>query len=232
MRLFMKKYFLTLTSFLLLIFPTISYGQEEQQTLARLSEALQKKEWTSAEKLFKQAMNENIYDAENFFWIQVDKGCQVAPLMLEELSKYHLKNSNTEKAYIFSRERVKHMPNDVNLLTKTAELAASLGYLEEAWKLYEQVLRLEPQNFSANIYIGNLLLLRGEHAREEITRHYQLIDTPTRMQYANYRNKLEQVYSNYHLKAKNHLKKVKESFKSVEITKSLKSIELFEKEIF
>ena len=61
---------------------------------------------------------------------------------------------------------------------------------------------LDANNLQANIFLGNYFYLQAEREKKKLEDDYKKITSPTRMQYARYRNGLSDVYSNGYSKAK------------------------------
>ena len=65
-----------------------------------------------------------------------------------------------------------------------------------ALKTYEKVLMLDSDNLQANIFLGNYFYLQAEKERKKLDDDFKKITSPTRMQYARYRNGLSDVHTN------------------------------------
>ena len=86
-------------------------------------------------------------------------------------------------------------------------------------------------NLQANIFLGNYYYLQAERKKKTLEDNYKKIVSPTRMQYASYRNGLSDVFANGYDKAKNYLQKVLQLFPSTEAGKTLERIKILEKEM-
>lgn len=105
------------------------------------------------------------------------------------------------------------------------------GREKEASKLYEKVLTLDGDNLQANIYLGNYYYLQAEKDRKKLDDDYKKLSSPTRMQYARYRNGLSDLFINNYTKAKNYLQRVLQLFPSMEAGNTLERIKKIEVEI-
>ena len=102
---------------------------------------------------------------------------------------------------------------------------------KDAVKTYEKVLILDANNLQANIFLGNYFYLQAEREKKKLEDDYKKITSPTRMQYARYRNGLSDVYSNGYSKAKDYLQRVLQLFPSTEAGNTLEKIKKLEMEI-
>lgn len=222
---------LTLFLALWLSFPFALSAQSVDGTLQKVSAALDGKQWELAVSLFRQAISANMEKAEMFYWTAVDKNTDVSSKMARELASSYKKARSYDKAYLFYKELLQKSPNDVNCLSACAEMEVYRGKETEALQTYEKILGLDVENLAANIFIGNYYYLKAEQEKQQIENDYKKIATPTRMQYANYKNGLERVMADRYKKAKEYLLKVISRFPSTEAKKTLDKIRLIEKEM-
>lgn len=80
---------------------------------------------------------------------------------------------------------------------------------------------LDANNLQANIFLGSYYYLQAEREKKKLEDDYKKITSPTRMQYARYRNGLSDVYSNVYSKAKDYLQRVLQLFPSTEAGNTL-----------
>lgn len=212
-------------------FPFVLSAQSGEELLTKVSSALSDKQWSQAVSYFRQAVNANADKSEMFYWTGVDKGTDVSTKMANELASYYKKVRNYDKAYLFYKELLQKSPNDVGNLALCAEMEICRGKETEALQTYEKVLSLDADNLAANIFVGNYYYLKAEQEKQQIENDYKKIVTPTRMQYARYREGLSQVLSNGYIKAKGYLEKVISRFPSTEAKKTLERIKIIEKEV-
>ena len=223
----------TLTLFLSLLFsfPFVLSAQMVGETLQKVSAALDNRQWDQAVTLFRQAVNTNVEKAEMFYWTGVDKSLEVSSRMGRELAAYYKKSRSYDKAYLFYKEWLQYNPEDVSGLVACAEMQMMRGETKDALKLYEKVLTLDADNLQANIFLGNYYYLQAEQKKKTLEENYKKIVSPTRMQYAHYRNGLSDVFSNGYGKAKGYLQKVLQLFPSTEAGKTLDKIKKMELEL-
>ena len=95
--------------------------------------------------------------------------------------------------------------------------------------MYEKVLSLDINNLPANIFVGNYYYLQAEGRRNSLESNFRKIQLPTKMQYANYRNGLDDLMSSEYSKARIYLQRVIAQFPSTEVRKTLDKIAMVEK---
>jgi len=222
---------LTLLFSFMAAFPFVLSAQSAGELLQKVSAALSEGQDDYAVSLFRQSIDAGADQTEMFYWTQVEKNAAVAPRMVNELATYYKHKRNYDKAYLFYREYLQYHPEDVPALVACAEMEMMRGKEKDALKTYEKVLALEPNNLQANIFLGNYFYLQAEQDKKKLEDEYKKITSPTRMQYARYRNRLADVYSNGYSKAKNYLQRVMQLFPSTEAGKILEKIKLLEKEM-
>ena len=105
------------------------------------------------------------------------------------------------------------------------------GKEKDAMKTCEKVLMLDANNLQANIFLGNYYYLQAEKDKKKLDDDFKKITSPTRMQYARYRNGLSDVYTTNYSKAKNYLQRVLQLFPSTEAGKTLEKIKRVEAEM-
>lgn len=206
-------------------------AQSAGEMLQRVSAAIDNKQWEQAISLFRQAVNTNVEKAEMFYWTGVDKNTDVASKFANELASFYKKSRSYDKAYLFYKELLQKSPNDVNCLASCGEMEVCRGKEAEALKTYEKILTLDADNLAANIFVGNYYYLKAEQEKQKIENDYKKINTPTRMQYARYREGLSQILTTGYIKAKGYLERVVSQFPSTEAKKTLDRIKLIEKEV-
>ena len=222
---------LTLLIFGFLLFPMSLSAQSVDVLLQKVSEALSAGKDDYAVSLFRQAAGAGTEQTEMYYWTNVEKNSAVAPRFVRELAAYYKDKRNYDKAYLFYKEWLQYNPEDVSGLVACAEMQMMRGETKDALKLYEKVLTLDADNLQANIFLGNYYYLQAEQKKKTLEDNYKKIVSPTRMQYAGYRNGLSDIYSNGYSKAKGYLQKVLQLFPSTEAGKTLERIKKLEKEM-
>ncbi len=222
---------LTLLLFSVLSFsPLLLFAQSANELLQKVSEALSGGREDYAVSLFRQSADAGVDLTEMFYWTNVDKSSTTAPRLANELAVHYKEKRNYDKAYLFYKEFLQHYPEDVSALVSCAEMELMRGKEKEALQLYEKVLMLDGNNLQANIYLGNYYYLQAEKDRKKLDDDYKKLSSPTRMQYARYRNGLSDVVLNNYTKAKNYLQRVLSLFPSMEAGKTLERIKKIEAE--
>ena len=224
------KYLSVLFS-LFLFFPLSLGAQSADELLRQVSESLAKGSDDTAVSLFRQATDASADRAEVFYWTAVDKGSAVAPRLTEVLATHYSRQRDYDKACLFYREYLKHHPTDVPALTSCAEMYLLCGKEEEALALYEKALAVDVDNLQANIYLGNYYFLQAEKVRHRLDDDYKKLLSPTRMQYARYRNSLSDLLAGSYAKARDYLQRVLRRFPSTEAARTLEKIKRMEGEM-
>lgn len=223
----------TLTLFLLYccLLPLAAGAQTAEALLQKVPEAIASGQMGYAESLFRQACHANTSQAEMFYWTSVDKSSELAVRFAASLVECFKDAANYDKAYLFYKEQLAHKPDDVTLLVACGDVEVRRGKLADALETYEKVIGLDPDNLQACIFLGNYYYLKAENARKKLDADYRRIPSPTRMQYARYRNGLSEVFDSGYAKARTYLKHVMKLFPSTGADSTLERIDSLEQEI-
>lgn len=216
---------------LFIICPLSLWSQSAGDLLPKLSEALSEGKDSYAISLFRQSANANMEQTEMFYWTNVDKNSAVAPRLANEMATLYKKKRNYDKAYLFYREYLQRYPEEVSALVACAEVEMMRGNETDAVKTYEKVLMLDADNLQANIFLGNYYYLQAENVKKKLEEDFKKISSPTRMQYARYRNGLSDVFAGSYSKARGYLQRVLQLFPSTEAGKTLEKIKKVELEL-
>ena len=222
---------LTLLFTFLISFPLTLSAQAAGDVLQKVSEAMAAEQWEQAVSLFRQAIQLNVDKSEMFYWTSVDKNSNVSVKMAQELTLNYKNVRNYDKAYLFCKELLQKFPNDVKWLLTCAETEVCRGKEEEALQTYQKVLSLDANNLDANIFVGNYYYLKAEQEKQQLMRDYKKINSPTRMQYARYKDGLSRLMTERYGKAKEYLQNVVRQFPSTEVMKTLEKIRKLEVEM-
>lgn len=214
----------------IIAFPFALSAQKAEELLPKVSAALAEGQDDYAVSLFRQSADGGAEQTEMFYWTQVDKGSAVAPRLVSELAACYKDKRNYDKAYLFYREYLQYHPEDVPALVSCAEMEMMRGKEKDALKTYEKVLKMDGNNLQANIFLGNYYYLQAESDKKKLDDDYKKISSPTKMQYARYRNSLSDIYANNYSKAKSYLQRVLQLFPSTEAGRTLEKIGMIEKE--
>ena len=213
---------------LLRMSPVSLWGQSVNDLLQKVSESLSTGKDDYAVSLFRQAADAGVEQTEMFYWTRVDKNSAVAPRLAQTLAAHFKELRNYDKAYLFYKEFLQRFPEDVSALVSCAETEMMRGKEKDAVKMYEKALMLDADNLQANIFLGNYYYLQAEIEKKKIEEDYKKLASPTRMQYARYRNGLTDVFTNNYTKAKTYLQRVLQMFPSTEAGKTLDKIKKVE----
>lgn len=222
---------LTLFFSLCLLCPLSLLAQSADVLLQKVSEALSDNKDDYAVSLFRQAADKADNQVEMYYWTRVEKESSVALRLARELATHYKDKRNYDKAYLFYKECLQYIPEDVTVLVPCAQMQLMRGEEKDAVKLYEKVLGLDADNLQANIFLGNYYYLQAERDKKKLEDDFRKISSPTRMQYARYRNGLSDVVSTSYDRAKQYLQKVLQLFPSTEAVKTLDKIKRLELEL-
>lgn len=218
--------------FVIVLLPATSWPQTERSLLAKLSLAVDEQLYDQAENLFRQVISADVESAEIFYWVHLDRHHAMAFKVAHELATYFEKNYEYDKANVFYKECARFVPEDISKLLAVARTDVLRGKEDEAIYTYEQVLNIQPNNLDANIYAANYYYLQGKLEKQKIEEDYKRIKSPTRMQYAHYRNELDRTFGEKYAKSRSYFQNVLKQFSSVGARKALAEIKVVEKEIF
>jgi len=205
-------------------------AQTAEQILPNITNALAQQHWEEASNLFRLAVDKDLYKSEKFFHEEISADCPARTEMIHQLGFYCKGSRNYEKAYDYYKELIELRPHEVIYLISFAELQVILGKENDALNTYEKILLIDNNNLAANIFIGNYYFFLADKEKRTLDIEFKKSETPTRMQYAKYRNELARLVSNEYDKAKSFLEKVIHQFPSVEAKKTLDKIQAVELE--
>ena len=222
-----------LTIFFLSLFslPLMLNAQSVDEMLQKVSAAIETGQNGQAVSYFRQTISLNMDRTEMYYWTSVDKNSEISVNLANELAIAYKKKRNYDKAYLFYKELLQKAPNNVDYLEPCAEMQVYRGQEKDALRMYEKILQLDADNLAANIFLGNYYYLMAEREKKQLETDYKKISSPTKMQYARYRNGLSDVYSNGYAKAKDYLQRVLQLFPSTEAGNTLEKIKKLEVEI-
>lgn len=218
--------------FLLTLMPSALFAQADKGALlADVSRAMEEQQWDKVNDLFKEVIKTDARKAEDFYWVNVQPDCQARKSLAMDLGLYYKGLRNYEKAASYYRELTLIAPRNVDYLSQYAAIEVQRGDQQTALDLYQQVLALDENHLAANIFIGNYWYLKAEQEKKLIESNYKKISSPTRMQYAHYKDGLNRVLVTGYGKARTCLQKVVNQFPSTEARKTLDRIRMIEKEV-
>ena len=223
----------TLTIFLLSLFslPLALNAQSVDEMLQKISAAIEAGQNGQAVSYFRQTIPLNIDRTEMYYWTNVDKNSEISSKLATELALAYKKKRNYDKAYLFYKELLQKDPNNVDCLETCAEMQVCRGQEKDALRMYEKILQLDADNLAANIFLGNYYYLMAEQEKSKLETDYKKLSSPTKMQYARYRDGLSKLFTTRYEKARNSLQKVVLRFPSTEAQKTLDKILRIEKEV-
>lgn len=222
---------LTLLLTFLISYPLAFSAHSAEDVLQKVSTAMADEQWEQAAGLFRQAIQLNADKSEMFYWTNVNKNSEFSLKIAEELASYYKAARNYDKAYLFYKELLQKNPDHIKWLVSCAETEVCRGKEKEALQTYLRVLSLDADNLAANIFIGNYYYLMAEQEKQQLMRDYKKISSPTRMQYARYKDGLSRLLTDRYGKAKEYLQNVIRQFPSTEVMKTLEKIKKMELEM-
>ena len=217
--------------FFLYALPLTLHAQSADDMLRKVSAAVDAGQQGQAVSYFRQTIQLNIDRSEMYYWTSVDKNSEVGLKFANELASAFKNYRNYDKAYLFYKELLQKTSNSIDYLEACADVQVLRGQEKDALRVYEDILRLDGDNLAANIFLGNYYFLMAEREKKQLETDYKKISSPTRMQYAHYRDRLSELFINNYQRARTSLQKVILRFPSVEARKTLDKIVLIEKEM-
>lgn len=221
----------TLTVITCFLFAGAEYSFSWETILSQINVAVYEEKWDQAAELFRQAIEKNATKAEVFYTTAIDKNKIIAPKMAGLLAEHYIGVRDYDKAASFYKELTGYRPDDITYRAKYAEAEMLRGNHSEALKVFADVLKKDPDNLSANIFMGNYYYLKAEEERMKVENNFRKITSPNRKQYTEYKEDLIKVFDIHHARAAKYLQEVIKSFPSVEAQKTLECIQQLEKEI-
>ena len=204
---------LTLLLFSLFSLPLMLNAQTADEMLHKVTAAIEAGQHGQAVSYFRQAISLNIDRSEMFYWTSIDKSSEISSKLSNELALAYKKNRNYDKAFLFYKELSQKDPDNVDYLEAVAEMQVCRGQEK------------------ANIFLGNYYYLMAEQEKKKLESDYKKLSSPTKMQYARYRDGLSKLFATGYEKARSSLQKVVLRFPSTEAQKTLDKILRIEKEV-
>lgn len=222
---------LTILFLSLFSLPLMLNAQSVDEMLQKVSVAIEAGQTGQAVSYFRQTISLNIDRTEMYYWTSVDKNSEICVKFANELAIAYKKKRNYDKAYLFYKELLQKDADNVGYLEACAEMQVYRGQEKDAQRMYEKILQLDADNLAANIFLGNYYYLMAEREKKQLDMDYKKISSPTKMQYARYRDGLSRVFATGYQKARSSLQKVIHRFPSTEAQKTLDKIMKVEKEV-
>ena len=192
--------------------------------------AVKRQAWAEAEECFRRWVEQEAGVAARYFETAVSASLPCRPGMARRLGERYRQLRDYPRAYAFFRVWLEHEPRSVDCLLNCAEMKVMGGSEEEALPYYEQVLQLDAENRTANLFVGNYLFARAETAYRALKQAYEGLASPTKMDYARYREQLDALVQGEYARAKAHLMRVASQFRSQGIGQVLERIRAVEEE--
>ncbi len=207
------------------------FAQVPESLVSSLIISLENKEWDNVCLLFEEFSAKDPENAEVFYWVKAANIKEVSNKLLLALATNYYKQSETQKALELYRQFCDKKDCTAQELLSIAGNLIDLGDVRLTQKLYSRVVDLQPDNFEANVFLGNYMYLRAERERKRLESEYAKIAKPTRMEYARYRASLDELFVILYDKSRAHLEVAAKQIKSEEINKTLEHIKSLEKSL-
>jgi len=104
-------------------------------------------------------------------------------------------------------ELLKETPNDEKLMRLQAASLQKNKKINEAKAVYEKILTVDPEDLSANVFMGNYYYQVGKSKLDKEEATYKKIANPDRVQWSNYQKKCKIILDDYYVKAVGYLEK-------------------------
>lgn len=220
----MKKILFILLS--VTFFPSFACAQQIDSVVSKLLISLEEEKWDDVVDLFHQFADEDVENAEVFYWVKAANNEEISSKLLLDLAQIYYKEGQFDKSLFMYREYCDKTECSANDLLDIAQVIIDLGDVHLTEQIYEKIATLDPENLNANIFLGNYAYLRAERERKRIEYEFKRIKKPTRMEYAQYRQKLKDLYLFSYTHAQSHLKTAYRKLKSEEIKNTLDHIDV------
>lgn len=101
-------------------------------------------------------------------------------------------------------------PDDTKMMQFKATSFQGQKKMKEAKAAFEKLIEINPENLSANIFLGNYAYQVGKMQIDKETKKYEAIPKPTRAQYSQFQKKIKITIGNAYGKAIPYLEKANE----------------------
>ena len=226
----MKKILFAL--FVLSTFVATAQTQVSDSLITKLMIDLENEKWEEVTVCFHKFANENPENAEVFYWVKASDKPALSDTLLLGLAKIYYEKGNQTKSIELCKAYIKKDKEfKVDELLTLAQLLTNLGEVRLTQNLYLSVIEKDPNNLNANLFLGNFLYLRAERERKRIHFAFKQKVKPTRMEYAEYRDKIKALYNSSYVKAQQYLQVAYKKVNSAELKVTLDHIEEIKKEV-
>lgn len=223
----MRKFIVVFSFFI----PVLLFAQKNIILIDDIKMALKDARYAQATIMFSQLIDKDIEQSERLYWESKFYIGEVSSDLAYRLAVKYESNMVYNKAFFYYKEALYAKPNRVDCMLPMANIYLRYGEEDKAVKLCEKIAEKDENNTEANIILGNYFFFKGEVEKLKATKEYNSITKPRRMQYARYRDRLNEIFATLFDKARTHLERVMKQFPSTEAKKTLEKIELIEKEI-
>lgn len=206
--------------------------QNTDSLMNKLMVGLENQNWEEVTTCFHQFANENPESAEVFYWVKAYDKSALSDVLLLWLAKSYYNKGKQDKALDLVKTYYKNSANlSVGALLDLAQFLTDLGEVRLTQSIYKEVIKIEPNNLNANLFLGNYLYIRAERERKRVSDIYDQKKRPTRMQYAEYREKLKELYNASYIEAREYLQKAYRMLASAELKETIDHIDEIKKQV-
>jgi len=116
---------------------------------------------------------------------------------LKKMAYHYYKSKEYSKAVSAIDEALTYFPGDIKLLYLKGNSLGKLNKYDDAIAAYKDILAKEPDNQKAITKLGVIMFKKTETAYKKEVKNYDKLKNPSRVDYSNYRKKIESLNSGY-----------------------------------
>lgn len=145
-------------------------------------------------------LTQNTGDNENYVWALKAKMKSFPDFKYEtsqSLAQHYLRTKNYEGLLTVTEELLAQYPDNTKFLYYKGLAYQNLDKEDKAYEVYENILKLEPENIGANMGAGVYLYKKGSMMFKTEKAKYDAKKSPTRVDYTNYVKSLDEAKAVY-----------------------------------
>ncbi|MEG0948779.1 MAG: hypothetical protein RR212_03640 [Bacteroidales bacterium] len=151
--------------------------------------------------------------------------------LLYGMIKYRLFLRDSKGAIRIAREGQMEQPDNLLWLRLEAEGWQLAGRSDQALLVYRKLLARDPDNLDALLYEGNYYYLTGKEKISRLEKEFEQQSAGSRMQYAAYRERVQEVLDNEFAQAIQYLEKANEIKQNTTIAHTLYDMYVLKSEV-
>ncbi len=138
------------------------------------------------------------YDlGEKYLLEGLEKYPEDKALLLKKLVYHYSKARDYAKTVDAVDKALPYYPGDTKMLLLKANALLSLKKYDEAIDVYKSMVEAEPDDFKAISKLGIALIKKTEDSYKKEVKRYKSLKNPDRVDYTNYRKKIEHISTGY-----------------------------------